>query len=69
MPLEDFTWPISVGGAALVVFSLALYPRLIKRFGSLTLARAGLLFGVPFAMLMPLASAFGSIYALEQVCT
>ena len=67
MPLEEFTWPISVGGATLVVFSLALYPRLIKRFGSLKLARAGLFFGVPFAMLMPLASAFGTSYAVEQV--
>lgn len=66
MPLEDFTLPISFGGLAMVVFSLGLYPRLIKRFGALTMCRAGLLLGIPATVIMPLASLFTGVNILEQ---
>lgn len=68
MPLEEFTWPLSFGGLALVIFSLTLYPRLITRFGAIAMARAGLLLGIPATIILPLASLFTGTYLLEQVC-
>ena len=67
MPLEEFTWPLISGGVALVVFSLTLYPQLIKRFGAVTMVRTGLLLGIPATVILPLASLFTSTYLLEQV--
>lgn len=66
MSLEAFTWPISCGGAFLVVYSLAVYPKLTKKLGSVTQARLGLLAGIPGCLLMPTSSLFSS-YALQQV--
>lgn len=66
MSLEAFTLPITCGGVMLVVYSLTLYPKSVKWFGSLTLARAGLLLSVPGCLMMPSASLL-SPYALQQV--
>ena len=66
MSLEAFTWPISCGGAVLVAYSLAVYPKLTKKLGSVTLARIGLLAGLPGCLLMPTSSLL-SPYALQQV--
>ncbi len=66
MSLEAFTWPISCGGVVLVAYSLAVYPKLTKKLGSVTLARIGLLAGIPGCLLMPASSLF-SPYLLQQV--
>ena len=67
MPLEAFTWPISCGGVALVAFSLTLYPRLVKRYGSLIVIRMGLLAAVPVTLLLPTSSLFRHSIILQQV--
>lgn len=66
MSLEAFTWPISAGGVLLVIYSLTLYPRIIKAVGAVNFARVGLIMGVPGALLLPLSSLL-SPYALQQV--
>lgn len=66
MSLEAFTWPISAGGAVLVLYSLTLYPKIIKSVGALSFARFGLVLAIPGALLLPTASLF-SPYLLEQV--
>ena len=66
MSLEAFTWPISCGGVLLIVYSLTLYPKLIKAVGAGNFARLGLVMAIPGALLMPTSSLL-SPYALEQV--
>lgn len=67
MPLEAFTWPISCGGVALVVFSLTLYPRLVRKFGALNVIRIGLLAAIPVTLLLPISSSFKHSIILQQV--
>ena len=66
MSLEAFTWPISCGGAILILYSLTAYPKIIKSLGCINLARIGLLAAIPCALLVPTSSLL-SPYALQQV--
>ena len=56
MKLEDFTWPLATSGAALALFALTMYARLVKRWGPILLCRIGLSAGALPAMLLPFAS-------------
>lgn len=66
MSLEAFTLPISCGGAVLILYSLTVYPHLIKALGCLKLARLALLAAVPCTLLLPVSSLL-SPYVMEQV--
>ncbi|KAK9841098.1 hypothetical protein WJX84_008471 [Apatococcus fuscideae] len=56
LPLNLLAWPLSVAGAALVVFTLYGYPSFQARVGVLACCGSGILLNIPAALVMPLPS-------------
>ncbi|KAK9830356.1 hypothetical protein WJX72_011245 [[Myrmecia] bisecta] len=56
MPAYELAFPMSVSGIFLIVFSLLVYPRLVRKLGPLAACKLGMVTGIPPGFIVPSAS-------------
>lgn len=65
---QQLSVPLTCSGAALMAYSLFVFPRIARRWGQLACCRMGLLAGVPGCLLTPAATLLRAVSPGPQLC-